>query len=148
MIVTLTGHRKLSRREYDTAYSRLFDLLGKVKPALVNDGLALGFDLLGVNVCRELGIPYDAWVPFPEQADRWAPFWQQQHAKALEGAREVHVMCPSYQSNAYFLRDRAMVDHCNAVVAWLDDGRKGSGTGYTVTYADQQKIPTTNLWRV
>ena len=56
--------------------------------------------------------------------------------RILDAADSVVTVCEEYTSNAFFLRNRYMVDRADVIVCCFD-GKTG-GTAYTVEYARRQ----------
>ena len=151
MIVAITGHRppKLNltwdgRGPMDVGLVDLlcheFDRLGT---ELVITGMALGVDLLAARAAWKMGLPFDAYVPFPEQPSRWPEASQARWRTALSLANDVRFIRESYQPGAFYQRNEAMVDAADHVVAvW--DGSTG-GTAHCVNYARRVGRPLTNL---
>lgn len=76
-------------------------------------------------------------IPFKEQARGWSDLWKLHYYDLLRGADRIVQLCDHYQPDCYHIRNRYMVDNCDALLAVYDGKGKG-GTAYTVNYARKQ----------
>ena len=95
--------------------------------AVVITGLGLGVEQLGA----ELGVPYVAVVPFPEQEEPWPAASRRRYGALLEGAAQTVQLQPEKPTDkasfarAFGLRDRRILKLADeAVVVW--DGSPGA----------------------
>ena len=97
--------------------------------------MALGVDTWAAQLCVELGIPFDAYVPFVGQESKWPNASRDAYVALLHKARHVRMITTGGYSNAAFQRrNKAMVDDCDTLIAvW--DGSPG-GTANCVRYAE------------
>lgn len=156
MIDAGTGHRpeKLrigSRSAYHPqVFERVVDLaravLERRRPSRVISGMALGWDTALAVAATELGIPFDAYVPFEGQESRWpAPARRRYHALLARAARVV-VVCPGgYSREKLQRRNERMVDDADHLLA-LWSGAPG-GTRDCLVYAELRGRTHENLWR-
>mgnify|MGYP002627534998 CR=1 FL=1 len=56
-------------------------------------------------------------IPFKEQARGWSDLWQAHYYDLLRGADRIVQLCDRYQPDCYHIRNRYMVDHCDALLA-------------------------------
>ena len=147
--VAFTGYRpeKLPFRESegDAAYLRFRKILYKVICRMAElgytdfvSGVAMGFDTwVAEDVLRlkaeRRDVHLECAIPFPTQADRWRERDRFRRDRILAAADSVVTLCPEYTKNAFFLRNRYMVDEADAIVCCYD-GKTG-GTAYTIDYA-------------
>ena len=150
MIVSLTGHRcigsyTIPNPTYTHVYSELTKLLNELKPVKLLSGMALGFDTLGIKVAIELGIPFDAVVPFQGQEKRWYPKDQELYHQLLKQASNVVVVSEGgYDYYKLHLRNQYLVEHCDKLIScW--DGRKEGGTFHCLKYAKKVKREVINI---
>lgn len=162
--LSLTGHRpnnlggyNINTPEYD--YLQFFlekQILSYTKPGLTiwgHSGLALGADTVWSKAILHLkelypdNIRFQAEVPFIKQADRWPyqadkDFWQYQidHAdKVSYYNQDADLHKKSIASNAYFRRNKGLVNHCDILIALSNPDVVRSGTQFTIDYAKNQK---------
>lgn len=126
--------------------ARLLDWLQFQNPTKVITGMALGWDTIVADAALQLGIPFDAYCPFPGQPTRWSKADIQHYNYLLDKADNIK-MCSKYYSNqAYLKRDEAMVNDADGVIALWNPEQKTGGTFYTVKYAKRLSKPVTNFW--
>ena len=150
--VAFTGYRpeKLPFRESesDAAYLRFRKTLYKVIRRMAElgytefvSGVAMGFDTwVAEDVLRlraeRRDVRLECAIPFPTQADRWCERDKFRRERILAAADSVTTLSPEYTQNAFFIRNRYMVDGADAIVCCYD-GKTG-GTAYTIDYAKKQ----------
>lgn len=153
MIYAGTGHRpnKLGGYE-DSANKRLVafaeETLQKLspQPSLIISGMALGWDQALAEAATNLCIPWDAYIPFVGQEDRWPKGSRDKYHALINQARKVlAVSAPGYAVRKMHARNERMVRACDTVLA-LYDGSPG-GTQACVTYAELKGKPIVNLWQ-
>lgn len=108
--------------------------------------MALGWDQALARAAINLGIPFDAYVPFAGQEWRWPAAAQYQYRQLLMFADRV-IVCDQGPYAVYKMqrRNERMVDACDLVLA-LWNGAEG-GTANCVRYAlDMAKKPVENCW--
>lgn len=134
-------------KEIDTAIAQGFDTFLM--------GACYGFDLMAaaqVNYRRHIIKPDDpgkiiliAVVPFEGQANRWSEPDRELYFSILPLCDEVVTLNIHYKNGCYHERNRWLVDHSSKMVCYYDGS--GSGTGYTVSYAEQAGMPIINLYQ-
>jgi uncharacterized phage-like protein YoqJ len=150
MIVAGTGHRpeKLGGYNIETQMRVLqlaTNYLRGAKPDLVISGMAQGWDIALAQASKNLGIPYDAYVPFMGQETVWPQAARLYYHELLKHAREVFIVSPGGFTNAAMTkRNQAMVRNCDKLIA-LWDGSPG-GTGNCIAYATFMGKRYYNLW--
>ena len=152
MIIAGTGHRppklggyKNSENVYEFAYAFLSDCLKQHQVHHIISGMALGWDQALAEAAYKIGIPFDAYVPFIGFEDNWPQLSRLQYYKLIDRAEKVHYICGlGYKSYKFQLRNEAMVDACDFVLA-LHNGTRG-GTYNTIKYANRWCKPVVNLW--
>ncbi len=105
---------------------------------IFNSGMALGVDTWAAEAVLELKKEYpqialNAFVPCPEQADRWKKADKARYTKILGQCAKVITVEPRYTKCCMTKRNHALVDMCDVLVA-VFDGKSG-GTKQTVDYA-------------
>jgi len=135
MIVAFTGHRlkKVGNLE-DKIKGAIKAALTQLQPISAISGMAVGVDTWAAQVCTELQIPFNAYLPFPQQAKVWPPHAWITWIELLREATSVHFISKAeYSAVGMQKRNEAMVDDCHLLVAvW--DGSPG-GTANCVEYA-------------
>lgn len=157
MIIAGTGHRPKSLRigaldgYHPAVLSRLTDLaraaLQRRAPTLTISGMALGWDTALVQASLDLGIPFDAYLPFAGQELRWPAPAQRRYHELLARARRVVIVSEGgYDVEKMHIRNERMVDDSDFLLALWDGFPKG-GTFRCVEYAIQVNRAHDNLWR-
>jgi uncharacterized phage-like protein YoqJ len=149
MIIAGTGHRpdKLGGYENRTRLALgglATEYLAQKRPDLVISGMALGWDQALAGAAVALEIPFLAIIPFEGQERKWPEDARARYKRLLAAATEVIVISPWPSTKAMQLRNEAMVDRCDRVVA-LWDGSWG-GTFNCVKYAEKKRVPIDHLW--
>lgn len=155
MIIAGTGHRPDKLRigaldgYHPAVHARLVDLaraaLLREAPERVISGMALGWDTALAEAALELGIPFDAYVPFAGQESRWPEPSRRHYHDLLARAHRVEIVCPGgYSPEKMQRRNERMVDDADFLLA-LWDGSAG-GTRNCIAYAEEVGRPYRNLW--
>lgn len=111
--------------------------------------MATGFDLMaGEAVCdfidRGAAVTLVAAIPFPGQADRFAPADRLLYERVLGYAAYTHTLCPSYRKECYHLRNDFLVAGASVLLCFYN-GSPG-GTRYTVRKALGAGLRIVNLF--
>ncbi len=142
MIIAFTGHRpdklggyKLPNPTYIKVCREIDSLLRELQPKNIITGMALGIDQWAASVAYKLGIPFVAAIPFEGQEKAWPLKSQRTYALLRRLAVEEVIVSPGgYEVAKMRLRNRWMVDNCDALIAvW--NGSAG-GTDNCVQYAN------------
>lgn len=111
--------------------------------------MALGTDLIFVEECIQLGIPFIAAVPFKGQESRWPDESQNTYHRLLKRAQRVVYVDedPMYHGDSYgsklYMRNKWMVDRASIVIAvW--NGSSG-GTANAVKSAIKRDLKVLRL---
>lgn len=151
--IALTGHRPDKLGGYDLqtpAYAALkAELRRLIELALTHydiinchSGMALGADTLWATaICDAKAahpqrVLFTAEIPCATQASRWPLVAQTQYQQLLSQADVKHVYAPTYQPSCMHVRNRAMINACQCVIA-VYNGDPHGGTANTVRYAQQ-----------
>ena len=117
------------------------DALASIQDTLeyVISGGAQGWDKAVAQAAYSLGIPYHVYIPFRGQERMWPAAAQASYTKMLSLAQEV-VVCGNQPLLAFMqIRNEAMVDASDIVLA-LHNGKHSGGTWNCLLYAAEQKI--------
>ena len=150
--ICFTGHRDMKSEE--KIKKRLYSLVEEY----IQDGYttfyaggARGFDNLAAEVVADLREKYSnvrlvIVLPFPSHY-RHEKNWNSDEIKTyksvIKKADEVVTLFKEYKSGLYFKRNRYLVDNACVCIAYYC--RNGSGTAYTVNYANACKKKVINL---
>lgn len=109
--LAFTGNRphKLPRGSHQIIQKRFDKLLEgfqKQGGEVVLSGGALGVDSWAIESAIRVGLPYDLFVPFPQQADRWTKEQQESYKRYLNLAQFVETFSESYSNQAFFRSQR------------------------------------------
>lgn len=156
MIIAGTGHRpdkiRIGTRDayHPQVHSRLVDLaravLQRKAPTRVISGMAQGWDTTLALAAAQLGIPFDAYVPFEGQESKWPEAAQRRYRDLLSRAARVVIVCEGgYDRDKLQFRNERMVDDSELVLA-LWNGTPG-GTRNCIDYAQTVGRRWENQWR-
>lgn len=138
----LTGHRNLPDN-FDNA------LLRDRLEALIQDncgtflcGMAFGFDQRALECLIDLKHKYrftiEACIPYRGH-EKSFPAGITYYRELLQWCDRKTVLAETYYHGCFLQRNRYMVDHCDAVFAYLTE--KTGGTAYTVGFAKKKQKP-------
>ncbi len=149
-ILGVSGHRPkywgYSQESHDGLKALVSGFIADNKPTKVITGMALGMDMAVAEVCRDMGIPYIAAVPFRGQESVWPADAVAKYRDLLAGAQlEVVVSEGGFSDEAYRKRNAYIVSNCHSMLV-LYNGSTRSGTGHTVGLAIKRGLQITNLW--
>lgn len=143
--VAFTGHRPTKIGGYDhlsplrkmvryALHQELVRLHEKYTVQLAITGGALGVDTDAALMANTLGIPFSVYKPFEGQESKWPAESQERYRKMCGVASELKVVSEGgYSTSKMQVRNQAMVDNCDVLVA-IWDGNP-SGTANCVNYA-------------
>lgn len=147
-VLAVTGHRpeKLGGHGNHARVRRFAEAqLSSIRPALLITGMALGWDTACAEAAVELGIPFLAAVPFPQQPSRWPLPDIRRWRGLLEKAQEVVYVSKEYSGEAFQRRNIWMVDNSTHLLA-LWNGSSG-GTRNCWRYAERLGRERENCWK-
>lgn len=155
----VTGVRSLTQKQSDWVYKELLNVLARAQKKLGKivavSGMALGTDLLYAEASLELGIPFEAFIPYKYQTGwgqrdngEWIPLVKQvawsekdleRYLSLLGKASSVVDCSESYNgiaSNALLLRHRnkCMIARGKKFLVSVWTGQRG-GTAHATQYA-------------
>lgn len=147
MIIGITGHRPQQiDNNFDytsSAWQWIRSELTKTfefhKPDMIISGMALGVDMLAVEVALDLGIKVRAAVPFEGQELKWPTAQQKIYRDLLSKCNDVFMVSDGgYAPWKLHARNQFIVDNSHFMVAvW--NGNKLGGTFSTVVYAEKRE---------
>lgn len=146
-----TGHRAIPQNQHDSIYRALkaeISNLVKAGYCYFGAGGALGFDTLAAKAVLELKQTYPhikliLVLPCLEQAKGWSE-------KDISIYEDIKNRCDkhTYTSQYYYSgcmhkRNRHLVDHSSACIAYLT--QQTGGTAFTVDYAKKLNVRVINI---
>lgn len=149
--VALTGHRRDGISHADRPW--VVDTLGHVAARLGErygareaiSGMAVGADTWWAQAALEHGLSLAAYLPCPQQADRWATVDRETWTSLRSCASREWVASDHYTLQSLHSRNARMVDDCDALVAVLDPARSTGGTASTVRRARAKGLDTLHV---
>ena len=150
--ICFTGHRDM--KSPDSVKHELTEIVEKYIKDGYNTflaGGARGFDNLAASVVFGLKEKYPdislvIVLPFPnhyKHEKNWSATEIKEYKAVLKMADERITLLNEYQNGSYFKRNRYLVDNSSLCIAYYR--RSGSGTAYTVNYAERSKIKVINV---
>lgn len=150
MILAGTGHRPDKLGGYSpTTLAKLKGLatlcLDQSSPTRVISGMALGWDQALAEACVDAKIPFDAYIPFEGQENRWPADSQRRYRELLAKARRINVTSFTPHISAFNRRNRDMIRDCDMLLAlWNGDQRGGTANAVNDAMAVRREI--LNVW--
>lgn len=143
--VAITGHRVMDSADTSWVTDELPRVLAKLAAehgtATIIDGMAVGADTIAARAALNAGMSLWSYVPYPQQADKFAPedrtAWLELRAAA---EREV-VLSPTPAVQHLHNRNRLMMLDSNAMIAIYDPNRTSGGAVTTVARAHADGWP-------
>lgn len=154
--VMITGNRpfKMDKDKAFIAKRKMFDYLQYLKSIygdelLVLTGMALGPDQWAAEICTDLKIKFDAYLPFQDQDARWTWHEQQYYEKLLRSAKNIFIaeMNTPVGGQAYHKRNDMLVNDCNYAIA-VFNGDYQSGTGSTIRKLERANKQYVNVYPI
>lgn len=107
-------------------------------------GMALGTDMWWAQAVLDAGLELHAYVPFPQQPEKWPASAVRTWQRLLDQAAKVHYTGDHYDVRYLHQRNEQMVDAAAAVVAaW--SGKREGGTYACLRYAERCRRPIVHL---
>ena len=135
MKVMVTGHRPQRLKGQEKEISLwLTDMIKKLNADICISGMAQGVDqIFAIQAIEENRLLF-CYFPYPRHN------YHPQEEYIMEHAAQIKFICSVYSQDCYKIRDYAMVDDCDIVLAvW--DGIPHGGTYETIKYAKEQGKP-------
>lgn len=147
MIIGITGHRPQSIGGFkanplqDRVKLAIHEFLKENKPELIITGMALGVDTWAAQSAIELGIPFEAAIPFADQFNRWPEDSVKEYKRLLELAAKVTIVSPGgFSAEKMHIRNMYIVQKCNLLLA-VYNGQRSGGTFQAVEFAKSVNKP-------
>ncbi len=130
-----TGHRRIPEEHRKSlqgligiAISHAYDLGCRKFIA----GGAVGFDTMAAREVLRFRISHpdvslQIFVPFIGQESQWNAAQQDAYNYIISSADEVRYVSENYHSACMRLRNQAMADACDLLIAYVDNPKSGSG---------------------
>lgn len=149
--VGFTGHRDMTAEQTELAANMLRKTIDQLISLGATDfytGGALGFDTLAARAVlarRNSGanIKLHLLLPFPGQEKSWSQNNRNNYTAIIELADSKEYFHEKYVPGVYHLRDRAIVESSEVIVAFLS--KESGGTAYTVSLAKKLGREIINL---
>ena len=147
-----TGHRQMEEPalQIEQRLEAVVEKLVQQGYRYFGAGGARGFDALASETVLKLKAVYPQIhlilvLPFDEQYSHegnwtWAEI--EQYHRLKERASKIVVLADEYRPGIYYRRNRHLVDHSSACIAYMT--RAKSGTSYTVNYARARGLKVVN----
>ncbi|NLM83906.1 MAG: DUF1273 domain-containing protein [Clostridiales bacterium] len=134
----VTGHRALPPgRQLEIASALRDEVLRAVEDGYTRfiSGFASGVDLMFAEIVDDLArenpaLELHAAIPYRGRLHTRDPVFR----RLIARCKDVRVYSETYSSDCYFVRNRAMVEQSQRVIA-VYDGRSRGGTAYTIRRA-------------
>lgn len=146
LVVGVTGHKpdKLGGYKPSPVHARVInDLTNKIrelKPDYVVTGMDLGVGQWTAEICRTLGIPFVAALPYFNMEQRWPELQKVKFNNLLAAAyQRYYITQDEYKPGAVSKRNKWIVDSCQVLVA-VFDGSEGN-TSNCVSQAEIRGMP-------
>lgn len=152
-LLAVTGHR-YPEPGYKGQWGPLLlkcaeSALEQLRPELVRVGMASGWDMAVAVACARRKVPYEAWIPYADQAKTMPFAVAKLHKQLLAGAARRIQVCKEFSYPCIFRRNEALLTgegkQAEAVLA-LYSGKPGGGTAWTCDRAVTLGIPVLNMW--
>lgn len=115
------------------------------KDVEVNSGGALGFDMALASAAYILDIPFNMYLPCPNQEVKWKVEDQKRYQKMVSLAKEVHYFSDRYSVGAMYGRNTDLVRDADTMIVYWDRKESG-GTWDAVKKAGERKLDMINVW--
>lgn len=149
---SFTGHRRI-KPEHKSALSGL--LMRAINYAYEQGcreffcGGAVGFDTEAARAVLLFRINHPdvrliLLLPCQDQDDGWNDYQRDAYGYVLKSADEIRYTSDFYTKDCMKIRNQALADSCDILVAYLSDSR--SGAGQTVRMAEKQQKQVYNLY--
>lgn len=154
MIIAGTGHRpKYLPCKYDEQHSWCVDLKDRLKqrlieanPTIVISGGALGWDMWLAEAALELGISLSLYMPFPGYEKKWLTVSIHRLYNIRDKSYFHGYAEDKFSMEAYYTRNRWMVDDADEIWALCNEDLDKSGTHQTIFYAGAKNKQVKNFW--
>lgn len=146
-----TGHRAIPKQQYDSTYTALkAEIISLIETGYryFGTGGALGFDALAAQVVLELRQAYPhikliLVLPCLEQTRGWSEKDIATYEDIKNRCDKYTYISEHYYSGCMHKRNRHLVDHSSACIAFLT--KQNGGTAFTVDYAEKHNVRVINI---
>ena len=149
---SFTGHRRI-KPSHRNALGGL--LLRAINYAYENGcreffcGGAVGFDTEAARAVLRFRIDHPdvkliLLLPCQDQDDGWSDSQRDAYGYVLKSADEIRYTSDYYTQNCMKIRNQALADSCDILIAYLSESK--SGAGQTVRMAEKQGKSVYNLY--
>ena len=129
----VTGHKPARLRGQELmVLTELNKLIKRFQPDIAISGMADGADRIWAMAALNNGIPLGCYFPYKKDF-----YHSPQELHIMEQASEIIYVNENYSEDCYYLRDMAMVDDSDIVIA-VFDGFPHGGTYQTIRYAQKR----------
>ena len=139
----LTGHRKLAADFRTEELSAKLEELLELRCTKFLCGMARGFDLTALSCLVKLREKYkfeiEACIPYAGHEMSFSAEERKLYEAGLACCDQKTVILGAYHPGCFFARNRYMVEHADAVLAYCK--RDQGGTAYTAEYALKKGVP-------
>lgn len=143
----VTGHRTfgISEEQRDFTFRILPKVAKRLKDAYgmkeMISGMAIGADTIWADCAVELGVPLSAYIPFPQQSDKWS-FADRSHWLKLrkEASKEI-IIGEKFSIGLLHARNDAMIRASDLAVAVWSPSVTTGGTASAVNKIRKAKKP-------
>lgn len=143
----VTGHRPFDLTEEQI--TRGNQLLYKVGKRLRDhygmteaiSGMALGADTVWAKTALKLEVDLAAYIPFPQQPNKWSESDRRTWKSLREKATRERVMSDTYAMKWLFVRNSEMIKDSDLTIAVLDPDRTKGGTVAAVAEVRKKNKP-------
>lgn len=154
MVVSFTGHREFEPKKVGDRLAReIEELLPRAEGRVTFwTGMAMGFDLAAAEVVLSLrdngaDVVLNCALPHPSQVTEMAnEVERERYQYILAHADRVETLSTHYSPWVYHERNDFLVDQADVIVAYYDETRRKSGTGYTVRRALRRGLEVRNIY--
>lgn len=108
-------------------------------------GMAECWDLIWAEAIVAAGMELWAYVPFPQQADRWPAETKAQRQRLLDQAAKVRVFGDHFSVRLLHARNDGMLADSRAVVACWRPSKTEGGTASAVKKARRRGLPIVHI---
>lgn len=148
--VMVTGHRPQHLDEPQTRFAwaeleRLSLKLAEDGTQIAISGMAVGADQWWATCALAAGLELHAFVPFPQQPDRWSLEQQITYRYLVGRASKTMVIADQYSVAALHQRNDTMLNFADAVIAVWDPRIRTGGTASCVAKAKRRGLPLVHV---
>jgi uncharacterized phage-like protein YoqJ len=150
--IVITGHRLdedgmpgyfIPNEKYNWLIEQFKYCYEQIKPDRVIQGMAIGADQIAGIAALQLGIPFEAYIPFVGQENIWPLSSKNEYYSLLAKASNKVIVCEGgYAPVKMQLRNCAMVDQLvepDDILLACWNGKEEGGTWNCIQYAMKQK---------